>query len=240
MAKLRHVTGRNRPWDNFASPRVAVIICTLNEAESLPHVLPRIPERVDEIIIVDGRSTDGTLEVVQRFCPRARILVQPAQGKGNALRYGISRATSEIVVTLDADGETDPALLWTFVDTLRTGCDIAKGSRLESERPVRMPLLRYLGNRILALAFNLMYGTKFSDVCSGYNAYWRESFLRISLTYDDFHMEQQLLARALKMGLRVAEIPHHSEGRIAGRSKTIGLKQGIIDLWVLVKERLCA
>jgi glycosyltransferase involved in cell wall biosynthesis len=166
--------------------------------------------------------------------------LQPARGKGNALRYGISQLTSEIVVTLDADGENDPALLRTFVDALRTGHDIAKGSRLAFERPDRMPLSRYLGNRILALAFNLLYGTKFSDICSGYNAFWRESFLRIPLTYDDFHMEQQLLARAIRNGFRIKEVPHRSEGRIAGRSKTIGIKQGVIDLLVLVKERLYA
>ncbi|MDR7494210.1 MAG: glycosyltransferase family 2 protein [Armatimonadota bacterium] len=220
--------------------QVSVIICTLNEAENLPHVLPRIPGWVDEVIIVDGRSTDGTIQLAERLCPRARILMQPGRGKGNALRYGISQASSEIVVTLDADGEMDPALIGAFVDALRAGYDFAKGSRLASGKPSRMSSFRYLGNRILTLAFNLLYSTKFTDVCSGYNAFWREAFLRIPLTYDGFHMDQQLLARAMKSGLRIIEVPHHSEGRIAGRSKTIGLKQGVIDLWVLVRERLCA
>jgi glycosyltransferase involved in cell wall biosynthesis len=220
--------------------RVAVLICTLNEAENIRHVLPRIPGWVDEVLIVDGHSTDGTAEAAGQICPRARILSQPGKGKGNALRYGISQATSEIVVTLDADGETDPVLLDAFVIALRAGHDVAKGSRLASGRPRRMPLFRYLGNRVLTLVFNLLYGTQFTDVCSGYNAFWRETFLRIPLTYDDFHMEQQLLARAVRIGLRIAEVPHRSEGRIAGRSKTIGLKQGVIDLCVLVKERLCA
>lgn len=221
------------------SSTVAAIICTLNEVESLPHVLPRIPEWVNEVIIVDGRSTDGTVQLVQGICPRARVFVQPGRGKGDALRYGISQATSEIIITLDADGETDPPLMGAFVDALRAGYDFAKGSRLALGKPIRMPLSRYLGNKILTLVFNRLYGTRFTDICSGYNAFWREAFLRIPLTYDDFHMEQQLLARAVKLGLRIAEVPHRSDGRIAGRSKTIGLKQGIIDLWVLVKERFC-
>jgi hypothetical protein len=141
---------------------------------------------------------------------------------------------------LDADGETDPALVGLFVDALGAGYDVAKGSRLAWGKPSRMSPFRYLGNRILVMVFNLLYGTRFTDVCSGYNAFWRESFLRIPLTYDDFHMEQQLLARAMKNGFRITEVPHRSDGRIAGRSKTIGMKQGVIDLLVVVKERFRA
>jgi glycosyltransferase involved in cell wall biosynthesis len=217
--------------------KISVIICTLNEAESLPRVLPKIPVWVDEVLIVDGRSTDGTVDLARTLRPEVRILCQPGRGKGDALKFGVQHARGDIVVTLDADGETDPSELPVFVEALQDGPDFVKGSRLARGRPMRMPVYRWVGNRILAMTFNLLYGTRFTDVCSGYTAFRKQSFLRIKLTYDNCEMEQQLLARARKAGMTIVEVPHHSDGRIAGESKVSGVKQGLIDWLVIVKER---
>ena len=89
-------------------PPVSVIICTLNEEPNLPLVLPKIPDWVDEIILVDGHSTDATIKVAKKIRPDIKILCQPGNGKGDALKCGIAAATGEIIVTLDADGETPP------------------------------------------------------------------------------------------------------------------------------------
>jgi len=217
---------------------VTALICALNEEESLPHVLPRIPSWVDEVLIVDGHSTDNTVHVAQGLRPEVRVLHQPGRGKGDALRYGVQEAAGDIIVTLDADGETDPQDMSRFVRPLVQGCDFAKGSRLARGRPTRMPRYRWLGNKILALTFNVLYGTRFTDVCSGYNAFRRDAFLRVPLTYDNCEMEQQLLARVRKAGMTMVEVPHSSDGRIAGFSKVSGIKQGFVDWLAIINERL--
>ena len=89
-------------------PSVSVVIPALNEAANLPHVLPSIPYWVHEIVLVDGHSTDNTVEVAQQICPCIRVVQQKGKGKGSALRTGFAEATGEIIVMLDADGSTDP------------------------------------------------------------------------------------------------------------------------------------
>jgi glycosyltransferase involved in cell wall biosynthesis len=218
-------------------PRVTALICTLNEAENLPHVLPKIPDWVDQVLIVDGRSTDGTVDLARRLRPGVHVCIQPGRGKGDALQYGVRHARGDVIVTLDADGETDPLELPAFVQAVLRGADFAKGSRLAGGRPRRMPIYRWVGNSILTMTFNLLYRTRFTDVCSGYTAFRKQTFLQLRLTYNNCEMEQQLLARARKLGMTIVEVPHRSDGRIAGASKVSGIKQGFIDWLVILKER---
>jgi len=220
--------------------RVTVLICALNEEGALPHVLPRVPQWVDEVLLVDGHSSDGTVQLARALRPGIRILRQPGRGKGDALKCGVAAGRGDIVVTVDADGETDPADLPRFLEPLLDGHDLVKGSRLAAGRPARMPRHRWLGNKVLAFTYNLLYGTRYTDVCSGYNAFWKSSFQRLELTHDSCEMEQQLLARARKAGLKIAEVAHSSDGRLCGSSKVSGIKQGLVDWWVIVKERFLA
>lgn len=217
--------------------KVSVIICTLNETPNLPTVLPQIPSGLDEVLLVDGHSTDGTVELARELRPDIRLLCQPGTGKGDALKYGIQEAQGDIIVTLDADGETDPSEISRFVEPLLQGYDFAKGSRLAQGRPARMPRHRWFGNKVLAITFNLLYGTRFTDICSGYNAFRKSAFLQLQLKYDNCEMEQQMLAKATKAGMRVVEVPHSSPGRLAGSSKIKGIRQGFIDWFVIIKER---
>lgn len=237
------VESGNQAEDTFLKAKaerglsITALICTLNEEESLPHVLPGIPDWVDEVLLVDGHSTDNTVALARESRPDVRVLTQPGRGKGDALKYGVRKATGEIVVTLDADGETDPEDMPRLIEPLLHGYDFVKGSRLAHGRPIRMPRYRWFGNKVLAVTFNLLYGTRYTDICSGYNAFWKRAFLQVPLTYDTFHMDQQLLARAHKAGLEVAEVVHCSDGRIAGTSKTSGIKQGFTDWFVIIGER---
>lgn len=218
-------------------PGISVIICTLNEEESLPHVLSEIPGWVDEIILVDGHSTDKTTEIAKELCPGIKVMYQPGKGKGDALKYGIRNASGDIVVTLDADGETPPKEIRRFIEPLLNGYDFSKGSRLAHVKPARMPIHRWFGNKVLAITFNILYRQRYTDVCSGYNAFWKNAFLKIPLSYDTFQMDQQLLCRASRLGVKIKEIAYSTDGRIKGNSKTIGFKQGFIDLFVIIKER---
>src|SRR4051794_10414522 len=103
--------------------RVSVVIPAWNEAENLPHVLPRIPSWVHEVILVDGNSVDDTVAVARRLLPTIRIVTQKGRGKGNALSSGFAAATGEIIVMLDADGSTDPGEIPAFVGALLCGAD---------------------------------------------------------------------------------------------------------------------
>lgn len=226
-------------------PRVTALICALNEAECLPHVLPKIPTWVDEVLLVDGHSTDKTFEVAQELYPSIKLLRQPGRGKGDALKHGIGNATGDIIVTLDADGQTNPEEMEFFIKPLLEGYDFTKGSRLTSKRPARMQRHRWFGNKVLALTCNILYGTRFSDICSGYNAFRKESFLQLDLSCGKNEigcsMEQQMIVKAKKAGMKIKEVPHLDSGRIAGASVIIGIRksvnQGFRDLFIIIRER---
>lgn len=225
--------------ENNKNPRITVIICTLNEEENLPRVLPKIPDWVDEVLLVDGYSTDNTVEVAKRLRQDIRILYQPGKGKGkgNALRYGVERASGDIIVTLDADGETNPDYMERFIAPLLKGYDLAKGSRFASGW-TNKPLHRLLGNYVIAKTCNILYHTNFTDLCCGYNAFWRNALMKINpWAKDDWNYEPLIIAKALKRGLMIAEVFYPYEDRVSGPSKLPNWKQGLTSIWVLVKER---
>ena len=232
----------NKPKDY---PQISVIICTLNEAGNLPYVLPRIPDWVDEVLLVDGHSTDATVQIATKLFPKVRVLYQSGKGKGDALKCGINQAQGEIIVTLDADGETPPEEIERFIQLLLDGNDFAKGSRLFRRRPPKMPRYRWFGNKVLACTCNILYGTRFSDICCGYNAFWKSKYLKLNLSPGKNEigcsLEQQMIVRAKKAGMKIQEVPFNSDGRIAGKS-VIGnvrqsVKQGFRDWFLIIGER---
>jgi len=167
-------------------PKITALICALNEEANLQYVLPLIPEWVDEIILIDGHSFDRTVDTAKELRPDIRVLYQPGKGKGAALKYGVDNAVGDIIVTLDADGSTDPEEMDKFVEPLLNGYEFAKGSRLTNGRPANMPWHRWVGNKILVAVMNLLYGTKYTDVCSGYNGFRNGTFLGLDLESDGF------------------------------------------------------
>ena len=215
---------------------VTALICTLNEAENLPHVLPQIPQWVDEILIVDGHSTDNTAETAKELSPKAVIVTQTGKGKGNALKEGVNQASGDIIVTLDADGSTDPRDMSKYIEPLIDGYDFAKGSRFLRNRP-KMRLYRQFGNWVLATTANILYGAKYTDVCSGYNAFSKNTFQSMRLINDGFEMEQEMVVKIRKMRLKVIEVHQYDAGRMSNSSKVSGIKQGFTDLWIIIKER---
>ncbi len=228
------MTSEGRPR---GAPRVTALICILNEEESIPLVLPKVPAWIDEVLLVDGGSVDQTVDIARGLRPDARILRQPGKGKGDAVKYGVRESTGDIVVTLDADGETDPHDIGRFVEPLLRGFDFVKGSRFAAGKPANMPFHRWVGNKVLVWTCNLLHGTRYTDVCSGYNAFWKRSFLQLPLTLDSFEMEQEMLVKIGKAGLKVTEVFHHDHGRIGGVSKISDVKQGLIDWWIIIRER---
>ncbi len=220
-------------------PKVSVIVCTLNEEMNLPHVLPKIPQWVDEVILVDGHSTDNTITKAREICPDIKVLIQPGKGKGDALKYGVQQATGEIIVTLDADGATDPQDMGRFIEPLLKDYDFAKGSRFRQAFPANKPFHRIVGNWIITLTFDVLFLARYTDICSGYNAFRKDKVDNLDIwPADGFENEPLINARVRKNRLRVIEVGHRDPGRIDGEVKELSWRQGPKAIKCIVRERL--
>jgi len=227
------------PFPAHTTLRVSVVIPALNEAENLPHVLPGIPVWIDEVLLVDGRSTDATIEVACRLRPDIRIVQQEGRGKGAALRTGFAAATGDIIVMLDADGSTDPSEIPLFVGALLAGADFVKGSRfLQGGGTVDMEFYRKLGNWGLNAVVKLFFGGNYTDLCYGYNAFWSRVLPHLALDGDGFEIETMMNVRALCVGLRIAEVPSFEAERVYGTSRLRTIPDGWRILKTIVRERL--
>ena len=218
---------------------VSVIIPTLNEAENLDYVFSRLPTWIDELIIVDGGSTDDTVETVRRLRPDAKIIGQMRPGKGNALVCGFRAATGDIIVMIDADGSTDPAEIPRYVGALRSGADYAKGSRfVTGGGSSDITRIRSLGNKALCAAVNTLFGCNYSDLCYGYNAFYRRHLDDLGISSDGFEVETLMNIRAARRGLRVIEVPSFEAERIHGVSNLNAVRDGIRVLRTIIAERI--
>lgn len=239
-------------WDGLNHPiprcRVSVIIPALNEERNLPHVASRLPKDIDEIIFVDGNSLDNTVEVARQLWPDAVHLTQTRKGKGNALACGFAAATGDIIVMIDADGSTDPAEIPRFVGALVSGADFAKGSRfIQGGGSADITKLRRLGNKALNGLVNLLFDTQYTDLCYGYNAFWRRCLDPMRLPEidhgepqwgDGFEIETLINVRVAAEELKIAEVASFEESRIHGVSNLNAVTDGLRVLRTINRERV--
>jgi glycosyltransferase involved in cell wall biosynthesis len=226
-------------WAGVPLPRVSLVIPTLNEAENLRWLLPLLPTWAYEILVVDGRSTDGTPEVVRQLCPGARLISERRRGKGVALMSGFEAATGDIVIMLDADGSMDPEEIILLVAALMAGSDFVKGSRfIQGAGTVDMTYIRMLGNRALTIVVRLLYGGSFSDLCYGFIGFWRRHLPVLASDCAGFEVETVLNVRALKSKLRIAEVPSFESNRIHGVSNLRAVPDGWRVLKAIFRERI--
>jgi glycosyltransferase involved in cell wall biosynthesis len=236
LTEARRQTG---PGINVSlSPTVSAVIPAKNEAKNLPWVLPRIPDLVDEVILVDGLSSDQTVEVAQLIRTDLVVLNERRPGKGAALRAGFERATGDYIVMFDADCSMDPLEIPRFIAMLDGGYDLVKGSRfIESGGTADMTLLRKAGNMGLLGLTNVLYGARYTDLCYGFMAFRRSLLGPMQLDAPGFEIEMQLVARATLVGARVAEVPSFEAQRMFGTSNLSTFRDGWRVLRTLLRER---
>jgi glycosyltransferase involved in cell wall biosynthesis len=245
--RLTAPAGATVPWS-----RVSVVVPALNEARNLPHVFAGIPPGVHEVVLVDGLSVDSTVAVARELRPDVRVVMQTRKGKGNALACGFAAATGDIIAMVDADGSADPGEIPRFVEAVLAGADFAKGSRfVKGGGSSDITRFRSWGNRILTAFFNACYGRNYSDLCYGFNVFWRRHVPVLGLDAasapgprsdgllwgDGFEVETLIHVRAAKAGLRVAEVPSFEHSRIHGVSNLNAYRDGLRVVRTILKER---
>jgi glycosyltransferase involved in cell wall biosynthesis len=222
-------------------PSVSVVVPAKNEARNLEHVFATIPDWVNEIVLVDGKSTDDTVAVARMLNPEVVIVHQTGRGKGDALMAGFAAAHGEIIVMMDADGSTNGAEIPRFVAALTTGADFAKGSRFAAGGGSDdITFARHWGNKVLSGLVNALFGTRYTDLCYGYNAFWAKHLHKLDLNCDGFEIETVMNVRAAKAGLAIQEIPSHEHSRIHGVSNLKVVRDGIRIGKFIARERFGA
>ncbi|MGX6605009.1 glycosyltransferase family 2 protein [Micromonosporaceae bacterium Da 78-11] len=244
----RRSTGPGRPR---RLPRVSVVIPTLNEELNLPHVFGALPAGLHEVVLVDGGSSDNTVAVARRLRPDVVVVQQTRTGKGNALASGFAACTGDAIVMIDADGSTDPAEIHRFVEALITGAEFAKGSRFgKGGHSDDITPLRRVGNLGLNLFVNTLFGTKFTDLCYGYNAFWRRAVPVMDLPStalpapadgrklwgDGFEIETLINIRVAASGMRIKEVSSIEHLRIHGMSNLNTFRDGTRVLRTILSE----
>ena len=202
--------------------------------ESLPTVNP-----TQEILFVEGHSTDGTREEIERMIrlypfKNIRVVVQHGTGQGDAIRLGFREGKGDVIILYEGDGTSDPADIQYFYNAICNGrAEFIEGSRFVYPLTVdKMPFINQLGNALFAKWFSWLLGQKFTDVLGGIKAITKYGFLRIDETWGFLKTEDpfgdfELLYGAARYGLLIGEIPMKYKPRVHGRSKTRVFRHGL-------------
>lgn len=235
---------------------VCVVVPARNEAGHLARLIDSIPP-VDQIIVVDGHSTDETVLIAKTHERVSLVLEQQSRGKGAALSLGFQFAEHEYVVMLDSDGSMDPNEIPRLVEALRKGAHLARGSRyLPGGGSDDLTHFRSMGNRVLTGLANVLYGVQWTDLAYGYAAFRLSALSRLDvLHFDDklptrfgpsrgmaygqgFEIESLIFCRSARRGLNVVEVPSHERSRWGGDSNLKAVPDGFRALTAILLERM--
>jgi glycosyltransferase involved in cell wall biosynthesis len=225
--------------------RLAIVMPVYNEAATAEEILGRVEAvgLVDEIIIVDDGSTDGTRELLQRIAPQhplARLILHDRnRGKGAAIRTGIQQASADLILIQDADLEYDPQEIPLLLKPIQQGkAEVVYGSRFlgAARRPTMF--WHMVANKLLTLMTNLLYNSILSDMETGYKLFRREVIQAIPLRANRFDFEPEITAKLLRRRVRIFEVPISFNPREYSEGKKIGLKDAFAAVWALLRYRV--
>lgn len=217
---------------------VSLVVPAQNEARNIPWVFEQIPRCVDEVILVDGASSDATLRMAEDCLPTVRSIQQSGSGRGNALQTGFRASSGEFIVTMDADGSMSPREIPHFLHFLDNGFDFVKGSRyIAGGGSLGLTRIQSLGNRALLAVANRLYDARLTDLCYGFCAFRRTFLDQLDLHSPGREIDAEMITHALRSGLRIAEVPSLELPRRSGRSHPHTVSDGRWVLRTLVRER---
>jgi glycosyltransferase involved in cell wall biosynthesis len=220
----------------YKGQTITVIIPCLNEEQGIEQIMKRMPEFVDETIVVDNGSTDRTSDVAARF--GARVIREDVRGYGRAYKTGFGFATGDLIVTLDGDQSYPPdAISYLLEAFLHLDVDFLNTSRFPVRDPKAMSAMNKLGNLILSLAMSILYFRWVRDSQSGMWVFRRSILKEMKLTSDGMAFSEEVKIEALKSDrVRFAEISIQYSSRL-GETKLNLWRDGFNNLWFLVKKR---
>jgi glycosyltransferase involved in cell wall biosynthesis len=215
---------------------VTVVIPTKDEEGLIGEIVDSVRPYADEVLVIDGHSTDRTREIAA--ARGARVELDGGKGKGEALRRALDLSTGTIVVFIDADGSHDPKDIPALVAPIKAGAaDMVIGSRgkggSDELHGTLEQFIRYVGSQIIMLAINYRWNVRLTDSQNGFRAVRRDVGRRLGLRSNLTTIEQEMLMRALKLGYRVGEVPTHEYERRWGTSKVVVWKLWYAYLWSL-------
>jgi glycosyltransferase involved in cell wall biosynthesis len=217
--------------------RVSIIIPTLNEVKNIKHVFPYIPQFIDEIIVIDGRSTDGTREEILKFRKDAKIVIDDTYGKGYALRKGFEVTTGDLIIMMDADGSHDPKEIPALLEPVLNGYDATKASRLlPGGGSDDFTIFRRFGNKLFVNMVNILYGSNLTDLCYGFRAFKKEAIEKMCCKSDGFEIETEQSILMIKAGLKIKEVPSFEAKRKNGESNLNSIRDGWRILRLIITE----
>lgn len=217
--------------------KTTLFIPVLNEIEAAQHIMPKIRrEWVDEILVVDGHSTDGTAEWFRQ--QGYKVIEQRGQGLAGAYWTCFEEAEGDIIVAFTPDGNSLPELIPALVAKVKEGYDVVIASRYkDGAKSEDDDIVTAFGNWMFTKIVNILFGGYYTDVLVMYRAFRKDLVQRLSLTRARHsYLEQELVIRPLKHGLKVAEIPGDEPKRIGGVRKMRVVHNGSIVLWAIIRE----
>lgn len=218
---------------------VSVVIPTLNEAGNIPYVLNTIPSWVQEVVVVDGRSTDDTERIARLLHPGVKVVHELTPGKGAALKAGLYAASGDYLIVMDADGSMDGLRLAEFRDAMDNGAQFVKGSRFaDGGGSADITRVRALGDAGIRLLLRIFFGARYSDATYGYFAVRADCRDHLNIDTNGFESEILIVIRAYRSGLRIAEVPCFEANRIHGESNLSAIKDGIKIALIIVREKV--
>jgi len=223
--------------------KLSIIIPSFNEAATLAQAIKRVKQVklsniIKEIIVVDDGSTDGTRKNLTKITGITKIILPKNQGKGAAIRHGLTKAAGDYVLIQDADLEYDPEDIPALLEPILTGkARVVYGSRFIGPHK-NMLFWHMVGNKLLSLVTNFLFNTTISDMEVGYKLIPRKLLKSLKLESDRFGFEPEVTAKILKTGVRIYEVPISYAGREFSEGKKITWKDGLESFYLLWKYRL--
>jgi len=219
---------------------ISIIIPTYMEEKNIGLVIKSIKkemkkiEKKYEIIVVDKYSKDKTTKIAKRL--GAKVLYDEF-GKGSALIKGFNSAKGKILISIDADLSNRAEELPLLIDAVEDGFDACFGSRfIIGGKTEDMSLLRYIGNKFFVMLVNLLYRTKYTDLCYGYRSFKKSAVKKMDLKEKGFGIETEMSIKAVKKGLKVIEFPSFEKKRLYGKSNLKTFRDGFVDLKAILKN----